>query len=137
MSLLQKEPIEALFRSALLVLLDNATAEYSFISTFFSAESTPLIALPSDPSGPMPSPAYTITDNRRPSVTSELHDVAEAEESTNVGYGAVGREGLTNNDVFSVQQTTTKEGLAVTATIWKQIMEPALNYCQVCCLDVN
>ena len=37
--LLQKEPIEALVRSLLLVLLDNGTAEWSFITAFFSQPS--------------------------------------------------------------------------------------------------
>ncbi|KAJ8086801.1 Vacuolar protein sorting-associated protein 52 [Marasmius tenuissimus] len=33
-----KEPLEALFRSLLLVFMDNATAEYTFLQTFFTPE---------------------------------------------------------------------------------------------------
>ncbi|QRW15915.1 vacuolar protein sorting-associated protein, Vps52/Sac2 family protein [Rhizoctonia solani] len=36
-----KEPPEAAFRSLLLVLLDNATAEYAFLSSFFRQEPNP------------------------------------------------------------------------------------------------
>lgn len=46
-SFLQKQPVEALFRSLSLLLLDNASAEYTFIVRFFSA---PPDVAPSGPS---------------------------------------------------------------------------------------
>jgi hypothetical protein len=53
----QKRPVEALFRSLSLVLLDNASAEYTFIVRFFSAppETVPSSRLASRNMSPAPS----------------------------------------------------------------------------------
>ncbi|KAF9268122.1 vacuolar sorting protein [Marasmius fiardii PR-910] len=47
-----KEPVEALLRSLLLVFMDNATAEYSFLQSFFSPVSIPS-AIPTSPMVPL------------------------------------------------------------------------------------
>ena len=110
----------------MLVLLDNATAEYVFVSNFFAPPSSSS-ELPSRTPAPMPSPAYSIRD-RRPSVVTDVHDGTH--DDILVGHSA--KESVDNSAIFSLQQERSKEELAAIAVIWKQIMEPALHHCQVC-----
>ncbi|KAF8529060.1 Vps52-domain-containing protein [Hysterangium stoloniferum] len=108
-----KEPIEALFRSALLVLMDNGTAEYTFINKFFDpgvADTESSILL---------SPRASIFNGDIP---SEFR-ASNFSEKTRTGND-------TSALPTSMATQSSKEYAALSDGIWKQIMEPALEYCQ-------
>lgn len=107
--------------------MDNATAEYSFIARFFSQEPPPPPAAPSTARSGLVSPGplspdegqstlgtdlngpLTPTIARRDSIVSTMSTRA-AQQSTN---------GLSKDDVTAL------------TTIWKQVMDPALEHAQV------
>lgn len=107
-----QEPPEALFRSVMLVLMDNASAEYSFIVQFFIAVSPHPPAFEMSPMSPGP-------------FTSRKSSFAQSDDGSTL---------------FSPQQATSpsmvaalsnsKEDQAASDAIWKQIMEPVLTYTQ-------
>ncbi len=108
--LVQTEPIEALLRSLLLVFMDNATAEYTFVKTFFPLQtSLPLLDLEHTLS-----PALSPTDNN--------------------SYAGSEFGGLRTPvpPSISAQLASLKEEQAATDAIWKQIFDPVLEYVQVC-----
>lgn len=126
----------------LLVLMDNATAEYAFISAFFAPPPTPTPVSGAQsptstgggalfsPSEPILLPQdQSIEDIRRPSIGGET-----------VGSPPPIRRTLSlarsiSNDLHNsaiVPRNLSKEELANLAALWKQVMEPTLNYCQVC-----
>ena len=112
----KKEPIEALLRSLLLVFMDNATAEYTFLRAFF----IPGASLPVDDfNNPVLSP-----------VSPDRRLLAEQQSPTGSDCGQPVRSGLPAD-------TTHSEAQATTEAIWKQIMEPVLGYCEVCLLAVH
>ena len=116
---LQKDPLEALVRSLLLVFVDNATAEYSFISTFFNAHPTLAPAEPAAPPSAVLSPdGGTFTELLSPSI-SEFGSKAPM-SSTTPGLGG-----------FVSFVAKSKEEQAAIDTIWKQVMEPVMEYCTV------
>ncbi|KAL0577068.1 Vacuolar protein sorting-associated protein 52 [Marasmius crinis-equi] len=95
-----KEPVEALLRSLLLVFMDNATAEYTFLQKFFTPE--PTIVVP-----PM-SPMVPVT----PSVQEE---------------GFRSRQSSIQIPDVSVDP---KASQANTDALWKQVLEPVTTYVQ-------
>ncbi|KAI0353539.1 Vps52-domain-containing protein [Trametes cingulata] len=121
-----KEPLEALVRSALLVLMDNATAEYSFITTFFANEPRP--AMPSkDSSGSVMSPPLLSPTN------GEFEDMRSIPGSDYGGESVAPRKRLTSiTSVMSggMQEPSAREELAALNALWKQVMDPVLDYCQ-------
>ncbi|KAI0638062.1 Vps52-domain-containing protein [Trametes polyzona] len=121
-----KEPLEALVRSALLVLMDNATAEYSFITTFFAHEPRP--ALPTkDSSGSIMSPPLLSPTN------GDFEETRSNPGSDFGGESAAPRRRLTSiTSVMSSgpQEPSAKEELAALNALWKQVMDPVLDYCQ-------
>jgi Vps52 / Sac2 family len=113
----QKESVEALLRSLFLVLMDNAVAEYSFVTAFFNFE----------------------TDGRiREGITTPFSPTATIYPG-NGGFadpesqGAFYLEGHADaqNDTGPTRQASTKVEQANFDAIWKQILDPVLEYCQV------
>jgi hypothetical protein len=112
----QKAPVEALLRSLLLVFMDNATAEYTFIKSFFSAEKS----IPSQDSlNAIFSPNALLSPEERQSVSGS-------------DYG--GRSRSNSVTIPSSPSTTTLAGKDEQATldaIWKQVLDPVMEYVQV------
>ncbi|KAK0498618.1 vacuolar sorting protein [Armillaria luteobubalina] len=102
------EPIEALLRSLLLVFMDNATAEYTFVKTFFPVQTS----LPPLDLEHTLSPALSPTDN---------NSYAGSE---------FGGPRTPVPPSISAQLASLKEEQAVTDAIWKQIFDPVLEYVQ-------
>ena len=122
-SILKKEPIESLFRSVLLVLMDNGTAEYTFLATFFAPP--PKYDQPSESYNNLFSPLPR-QESRRPSgVADEItspppHHVRMSSSKSNI------------HDIANEQHVKlSKEDEAALTATWKQIFEPTLQYCQV------
>jgi len=107
-----KEPIEALLRSIFLVLMDNATAEYSFVTSFFALEVLALPPSSSDSTKAMFSHTATLkggADERRSATASEVGG---------------------HTPRTSKQSSTLKIERVPLDAVWKQIMDPVLEYCQ-------
>lgn len=110
----------------LLVLMDNSSAEYTFITTFFPQSSQDLGPKASDSSGTVFSPSDSrglpAEDTRRASLGAET-----------IGSPPLRRrESLTqsiSNNLLG-HRSLSKEELSTLTTIWKQVLEPTLNYCQ-------
>ncbi|KAH6915029.1 Sac2 family-domain-containing protein [Coprinopsis sp. MPI-PUGE-AT-0042] len=125
-----KEPVEGLLRSLFLVFMDNATSEYSFISNFFASSPSPSSVDTSlallTPNAVVPTPGAMATpdaagfapaDDLRSPVTSEFGAIAQ----TISGAPPIGSV---------LQQMSSKEEQALVDSIWKQVMDPVLEYCQ-------
>lgn len=111
--------MEALVRSLLLVFVDNATAEYSFISAFFKGHPTLAPAEPTAPPSAVLSPdGGTFTELLSPSI-SEFGSKAPM-SSTTPGLGG-----------FVSFVAKSKEEQAAIDVIWKQVMDPVMEYCTV------
>ncbi|CEQ42130.1 SPOSA6832_03907, partial [Sporobolomyces salmonicolor] len=127
---------EALFRSASLVLADNATSEYTFLLSFFGTHS----ALPSSAS-----PHSSSTGSRTPPVLRKLGSSASvstlgesagvgAEEASEIGKTAsVAAGGLAapGDEKGKERDKDDKMRSAVVDGLWRSVMEPALEYIQV------
>ncbi|KAF8517831.1 Sac2 family-domain-containing protein [Gautieria morchelliformis] len=113
-----KVPIEGLFRSLLLVLMDNGTAEYAFITRFFDAA-----VEPAAPISPLLSPrSSTPGDNVGPGFSG-------------FNFSGRTRAGSVIIDlpppIATPNRTNTnKEQQGLLDGLWKQVMDPALEYCQ-------
>jgi len=122
-----KEPIEALVRSLLLVLMDNASAEYTFVTTFFATEQRRSMHQKQS-SGSIRSPTSLLspTDGN----SEDGHSVVSSD------YGASPRQRITSigsiialTEVNGTTRDAKEEQTALNA-VWKQIMDPVLEYCQ-------
>ncbi|EJD01401.1 Vps52-domain-containing protein [Fomitiporia mediterranea MF3/22] len=129
-----KEPLEALFRSMLMVLMDNASAEYTFVTTFFPKPPQDSNTKTSEQSSiPLFSPAYSQElaggEGRRVSVGTETigSPPMRRRESLaqSVANGVHSRTGS-----GPALQSVSKEEMSALTSIWKQVTEPTLNYCQ-------
>ncbi|KAI9001446.1 Vps52-domain-containing protein [Trametes punicea] len=121
-----KEPLEALVRSALLVLMDNATAEYSFITKFFANERHSAMHS-KESTGLVTSPTLVSPTN------GEFEETRSSPGSDFIGESVGPRQRLTSiTSVISAgaQEVNTKEEVAALDALWKQVMEPVLDYCQ-------
>ncbi|PPQ77350.1 hypothetical protein CVT25_010932, partial [Psilocybe cyanescens] len=114
-----KESVEALLRSLLLVFMDNATAEYTFVSTFFASQKTQPHLEP-----PLPATAISTLSPDGGTFT-ELQSPSDSEfgtprpmSSTTPGLGG-----------FVSFVTKSKEEQATIDAIWKQVMDPVMEYC--------
>lgn len=123
---IQKEPVEALLRSMLLVLMDNASAEYTFVTTFFATDPRPPMHS-KDSSGSIRSPPSLLS----PTI-GEFEDIASSPGSDFGGRSPRQRVSSIGNAIgpTSPNPSTGDEQAALNST-WKQIMEPVLQYCQV------
>jgi vacuolar protein sorting-associated protein 52 len=139
--LAQTEPTEALLRSLFLVLMDNATAEYNFICSFFAPPVSTLSSSSIGRSFSHPTDGSLLTPSglsglRSPG-GSELDPGDAADEMDGPTPKARGRA----DSVFSAGAVTLlpprpdapkeKEEKAALDTVWKQVMDPVLEYCQV------
>ncbi|CCL99428.1 uncharacterized protein FIBRA_01446 [Fibroporia radiculosa] len=120
-----KEPIEALLRSMLLVLMDNATAEYSFITTFFATEPRPPHLHSKQPSDSFHSPTSLLSPLNGDFDDTYSNPGSDSNFSPRQRVTSIGSVlGLSNSETsFKEEQTTLN-------AIWKQIMDPTLDYCQ-------
>ncbi|KAG8912034.1 hypothetical protein FRC01_005334, partial [Tulasnella sp. 417] len=123
-----KEPMESLFRSMLVVLLDNACAEYLFIVKFFR-EPADLPVVPPSPMPRSPQPGTPIAstfhlDRAGTEVGSERGGTA----SKRLSIISVAESNLGLPNVPTKEQE--KEQRAALDGIWKQIMEPATQFCK-------
>lgn len=134
-----QEPPEALLRSLMLVLLDNGTAEYAFISSFFN---TPAVIQAHISSPPLSRSNSGIGSNGSmllsPPQTSPTN--GEFEETNNNGSEAGWTPRARLSSINSVLGMPTplsgtaekdpKEEQANLSALWKQIFDPVLEYCQ-------
>lgn len=108
--------------------MDNATAEYSFISSFFTSSPSPdnvdaSFALLT-PNAVVPTPAAATPDtamfgeNRSP-VTSDYEGSARHVSLATPALGSM------------FPPAPSKEDIALVDSIWKQTMDPVMEYCQV------
>jgi hypothetical protein len=121
----QKEPIEALLRSIFLVLMDNATAEYSFVTSFFALETEVSPRSSKDSNNAISSPTATLkggVDERRSAIVSEVGEQARRTRADSIA-----------NSTYTTpkQSSTLKTERVPLDAVWKQIMDPVLEYCQV------
>ncbi|KAH8118383.1 Vps52-domain-containing protein [Phellopilus nigrolimitatus] len=125
-----KEPLEALFRSMLLVLMDNATAEYTFVTAFFTPPSQTLDILAPESSGSVFSPSRDSGgfDARRPSLGTETIGSPPMRRRESLARSISNEPQLASAALEP--RNMSKEELSVLTGIWKQIMEPTLIYCQ-------
>lgn len=120
-----EEPIEAILRSLFLVLMDNATAEYAFIAAFFRSESfAPSPAMETNsaifsPTATLLSPDIGF-DDRRSNAGSEIGTVSRSFSGN--GHGP--------RDVTARPGFMDKTERAPLDAIWKQILDPVLEYCK-------
>ncbi|KAF8351571.1 vacuolar sorting protein [Amanita rubescens] len=110
-----KEPIEALLRSLFLVFMDNSTAEYAFIKSFFNNQQIfPLDVKTSVPSATTPlSPDRVSFEDDKTPPRSEVGDEPVV---------------MTGSSAAPFQPPQSKA--ANVDLIWKQVMDPVLEYCQ-------
>ncbi|KAJ7368456.1 vacuolar sorting protein [Mycena albidolilacea] len=112
-----KEPVEALARSLLLVFMDNATAEYTFVTTFFTVD--PIVPQETDNALFSPGLLTPAGGEQRMSVAGSEHGARRARTASIVS--ASGMQSLA---------AAVKEEQASSDAIWKQIMDPVLEYTQ-------
>lgn len=105
-----KEPVEGLFRAMLIVVMDNATGEYSFIRQFFNRDE------PSQKETSTPTPNRTGESVREESVPGSPVDSR--------------RRGSDAESVRAMKQSAAKRKAddAYFDGIWKQVMEPVTQY---------
>jgi hypothetical protein len=102
--------------------MDNVTAEYSFVTSFFSQEAPTLSLSFKEHNDLMLSPTTTVKggfDEPRSTFKSEIG-------------GHVPRGRSIANSVNTPRGDNMKMERAPLDVIWKQIMDPVLEYCQVC-----
>lgn len=118
-----KDHVESLFRSCMLVLMDNGTAEYSFVTMFFAPEPN----LPASSS--KDSDANTFSPKLFPA--DDLQSVQDTDFGVTTPRASRHRtESLFSTDSMPLDQTLTKEEQNALNTVWKQIMDPALEHAQ-------
>ncbi|KAK7061930.1 vacuolar sorting protein [Favolaschia claudopus] len=113
-----KEPVEALVRSILLVFMDNATAEYSFVTSFFRVDA--VVQQEHDNALFSPGLLSPGGGERRMSVAGSEHGGARRARAGSV-MSASGMQSLA---------AAVKEEQATFDATWKQIMDPVLEYIQ-------
>jgi vacuolar protein sorting-associated protein 52 len=103
--------------------MDNATAEYAFVTAFFSYDAT----VPTGDSSSMMSPAAFISPDQ--GTFTEQRSLA----GSDYGGQRIQSAGMASTNGLSVD-TAQKEVQATIDALWKQIMGPVLGYCEVCTL---
>ncbi|KAF7967329.1 hypothetical protein HWV62_34707 [Athelia sp. TMB] len=130
-----KEPIEALVRSIFLVLMDNATSEYTFITTFFAVEP----ALAPAPSREPSSSSSMFTPNSMLSPSKGGFDDRRSTSGSDAGFSPQTPRPRVDSFATSVNLTPRPQSYSqnvfqtdrsVLDSLWKQVMDPILEYCQ-------
>jgi vacuolar protein sorting-associated protein 52 len=125
---LKKEVPEALLRSCLFVLVDNATAEYSFITNFFTLESI------AQPVSPVKKPDSNLFSRGLLSA-DDVADDAQSNSASDILFETprtVQHANITlTSSAVSSSASLSKDDQTVLSTIWKQILDPALDRTQV------
>lgn len=133
----QKAPLESLLRSALLVLMDNTTAEYTFITTFFSPDANLIPVRKESPMSPLIgqsslSPMVLDDEMGTLSATTSTSLVATpvtVDSNSNLAHVHSLARGATPQSNLPSQLS--KEDQAALVAVWKQITDPAVEYIQV------
>lgn len=128
--------MESLLRSALLVLMDNATAEYTFVTTFFSPD-TSHVPVRKEPTMSPPtvhaSQLSMVQDDETgtPAGTLSASNSTPLTVDTNSNPAPIYSlaRGATPQPNLPVQLS--KEDQAALNAVWKQITDPAVEYTQV------
>ncbi|KAH8929151.1 Vps52/Sac2 [Atractiella rhizophila] len=136
-----KQPSESLFRSVSLVLADNATSEYEFVTSFFSNPSD--LDIPqrrlisssrSNSSLGVQTENGDDDDDAASSVGDDQSVVSSSDWTRNgsvisgsdmAGAGGLGRE--------SRKERKEKLRKSIVENVWKQIMDPAMEYARNFC----
>jgi len=120
-----KEDVEALLRSALLVLMDNGTSEYVFVTTFFAPEPSPPSAdTPQVVSSHLFSPSsLSTTLPGDDAVSNPATDVVPETPLPKQRADSV----FSNESLHQSPQLSKDDQIALNA-VWKQIMDPALDH---------
>jgi len=101
--------------------MDNATAEHMFVSTFFAAE--PFIP---------PTPHTAELNNSALSPASpDRGTFADSRSNYESEHGSKRQSITPGLGGFVTPMVSTKEEQADMDAIWKQVMDPVLEYCQV------
>ena len=101
--------------------MDNATAEYTFISTFFTTQTLPP---PAEPVPYVPPSAAVLSPDGGTS-TDLLSSSASEFETRPLSGTTPGLGGFVSFVAKSKEETAVIDGL------WKQTMDPVMEYCQV------
>jgi len=136
----QKAPMESLLRSALLVLMDNMTAEYTFVTTLFSPDANPIPVLKKAPMSPLivhESLSSMAPDDEPGIPTGAL----SATTSTSLATPLTVDTNSNPVPIYSMARGATpqpnlpaqlsKEDQVALNAVWKQIADPAVDYTQV------
>lgn len=149
---LQTQPVEAVFRSMLLVLMDNASAEFTFIVRFFASSSSKVWAHPLSRSdsvtdlNPLSPPSRSAPLSRKESMISVSSDnrgspipdglqlnLKAPDTLSDSGRDPLLRVGSPmgrrESALSSMQRT--KQTMKDSEAVFKQVMETAIEYCQV------
>ena len=113
----------------MLVLMDNATAEFQYVTTFFATEPPPSSSnqISRESSSGVFSPTSLL------SPTQGDFDEIRSNPGSDFGTSSPRRRLLSMQSAGGTppQVPSPKEEQAALATIWKQILDPVLEYCKV------
>jgi len=102
--------------------MDNAVAEYSFVTAFFRSETdAPTLSSSGEHFNALLSPTTSLSHGKGGLVDQTSHPGPDFG-----GYIKV------DSELGKVNPATTKADQANSDAIWKQILDPVLEYCQVC-----
>lgn len=130
---MQKQPPEALFRSISLVVVDNAASEWAFVSSFFGpppSTSSSSLASNTAASDPPFSTSGPSLAGGRPRIGARARSVASsADGGESVAASSFVANGEGRGKRGRGDRTAT--AAAVVEGIWKNVMDPTLEYHRV------
>ncbi len=103
-----------MFRSLFVVLMDNSTAEYAFLSSFFNVSPSIITLDTKHSSTPLLSPDRGVFSEVRSSGASDYGGQQVASSTSDLAGTAKAKDEQVNYDL-----------------LWKQIFDPVLEYCKV------
>lgn len=107
-----------MFRSLFLVFMDNSTAEYTFLSTFFNVAPSIITTDTKHSSTPLLSPDRGVFSDARSSGASDYGGQRVTSSASTILGDLAGA-------------TRLKEEQMNYDSLWKQIFDPVLEYCKV------
>ena len=108
--------------------MDNATAEYTFISTFFATQTSLPLA---EPISHVPSSATILSPDGGTFTDLQSSSASEFDAHRPLSSTTPGLGGFVSFVAKSKEETAVIDGL------WKQIMDPVMEYCQVGNLNLH